>query len=301
MLCMYLVFLVAFLTSGFYFPVVSFFHRTAISTPDNVLARTAVAQVAKQRGVLNAANSNVTRNYTQKILYNAWEHSEFYQRLTAQGNGFMDEICGGVGYQTLYETYNYTIPHNKYVADILLFTCMLQSGSADGFVKPSIHVQSALLTRGVKGVAAQYIDNDRRKRIRSDFLVLPILSKEEIDTASISSRGAKRQSTVLPMEMTNFLLTTLSKNISWDPQNDFSNFIELWEKFLYTTITREGPSKWILLQAACSDDERSYVGDQPQLIATTCSETATDGGSLSVPDHIENCCSFFDSIEPILL
>jgi hypothetical protein len=234
------------------------------------MARATVARVIQQRAALNAAGTH------HKVLLTAWDHADFARR-----GERLDGICGMTGYAALYERYQ-AVP---VIADALLYTCLLRSGGADGFLQHHVQVQSPRLTRGVLGVA---VLSGHRRRIHSDVLILPILTPEERKAAGHVTWH--RPSTRLPEQMTQFLFDTLSSDHG--EVINASHFLEAWESFLYQAIAQEEPERWILLHAACTPAERSQFSAE-RLVAITCTLDDHHAGIGEAPNH-PKCCSFYD-------
>lgn len=262
------------------------------------MARAAVKAVAEQRAVV----TNPGR-YRQNIMHLAWNHAHFYQQLvTRQPPGTMDYVCsggdsdGGTEYQRLYEHFfaggDLTNLQYHDIADDLLLSCLLRSGTADGFVKQNVRVLRSF-AQGEKGVAV--VRSFDQKRLHSDLLLLPILSRTERQEQRMNSGDVKRKksSTVLPTEMTKYLTATLHDFLhdtatTTSTKDRLVDYRRQWEEFLYQVVATEGEDAWVLLHAACSRDERRTVeqhNQHPSLwIATTCQ--GDQNGE-------EECCSFY--------
>ena len=268
----------------------------AIATDDNLPARRAVQRVAQQRRKLADAG-----RYNQKIMLTAWEHDTFQLRATDA----MDQHCGATGWEDLYRTAvadadaaaananadtTSTITTQHIVADTLLLSCLLTSGSADGWIARTV-TPVASLTRGVQGVAAVRLGT---AQIHSGLLWLPVLTREQRQQSG--STRVIRPSTRLPVEMPNYLVTQQPTDID-DTDAVVDDFVRKWEEFLYHIISKEhavDATKWVLWNAACSESERHTLAPTQKLVATTCQGDPHNPNS-------EVCCSFYDpNLEPTI-
>ena len=275
----------------------------AIVTEQNLPARRAVQHVAHQRRTVADAGE-----YHQKIALIAWEHDTFQQRV----GSMLDRRCGGTGWGNLYQravTDHATIvmSHNgdplgtagnnsnrssSWVADTLLLSCLLTSGYADGWIHRTVK-PVASLTRGLQGVAAVRMGT-RTKRIHSDLLWLPILTREQRRQQQQQSKHAVSPSTTLPLKIPQYWLAQTPNDI-----NELEDIVQKWEEFLYEVIAQEqavDSSRWVLLNAACRHSERNALAPTQKLVATTCLDENINGSKTE-----EECCSFYDpNLEPLL-
>jgi hypothetical protein len=227
----------------------------------------------------------------QVILFNPIEHEDFVHRLITSQPGALDYFCGA-GYQQVYQRQVAVDNNGGPALDDLLLACLLQSGTADGYVKYTVQVHSSL-SRRTNGVAAQYRN---QPRILSDFLWLPIL--EHVSSSSSSSSNTKGKkaktsavpivpSTTLPYAMTQHLLSSTTVDVV-DPVAQ-QQYRREWEEFLYTAIINSSErDKWTLLTAVCTDEERAELAATTRLIATTCHHHGSG-------EEKPGCCWVFDT------
>lgn len=287
----------------------------------------------------------------------------YHHMVVRQPQGAMDHVCGTsrmrrdattndkkssttsssslVGYQELYESFllEDSIPpfgtknpsfaartnssSSSSWADDLMISCLLRTGNADGYVKPTVHVFSPIV-RGRHGVAAQYYnhsteeaENDPQQqqqqnhhdhttttttkgRIHSDLLLLPILSFEELALPT----AQRVASTELPKRMTEFLQSTLSthwnrrhhNNNDDDDDNplnslDDASINRQWEEFLYHAIVEQEGTRgtWAFFMAVCRPEDRvrflthGEAHDRHRLIATTCRRRQSENLTRTTP------------------
>lgn len=134
------------------------------------------------------------------------------------------------------------------------------------------------------GVAAQYVNS---KRIHSGFLVLPILSFQQV-----RHNYLRQPSTTLPSQAMKYLSRMNSTSLSAHNQQQMDDCIRKYEEFLYEVISSpaEAPS-WVIFNAACDDDGRKLLQNDQRLVATTFQEPIDD----------DDCCSFYDpSMKPFV-
>jgi len=278
--------LLAFLTPGALL-LSTFLHSsfssflTAIATEENRPARLAVQKVAKQRRIVSDPGP-----YNQKINLAAWEHADF-QRQLSQPAGAMDHYCGP-GFERLYASVMDLLPLAQPVADNLMLSCLLKSGVVDGFLQRTV-TPKASLTRGLQGVAAVRVGT---RRIHSDLLWVPVLTLEQRQQEHV------QPSTTLPLEMPKYLLAQEPNDIVY--QSELDDFVREWEEFLYKVIVkkenRNDASRWVLLNAACTEADREELAMDQKLIATTCNDDTTPEDALP----LEECCSFYDpDLKPV--
>jgi len=258
---------------------------SAIATDENLPARRAVQNVAQlRRAVTNPGP------FRQKITFQAWEHADFQRQLLEQRPGAMDHYCGGPGYETLYRAVIANINDNNnnnltVLADTLMLACLLRSGVSDGWVQRTVTPVASSLTRGEQGVVAVH---GTLKRVHSALLWLPILSMEE------RQKQEHAPSTVLPVEMTKYLLATLPPSAIRNYQkHDVDQFVVEWEEFLYKVVTKENkknPSTWVIWNAACSEAEKKELAVEQKLMAMACQPPA----AAEEEEQVGECCSFYD-------
>lgn len=186
----------------------------------------------------------------------------------------MDHYCGP-GYAGLYHSITRD-PLASLVADNLLYSCLLKNGVADGFVQWSVTAKASL-TRGSKGVVAVRIGT---KRVHSDLLILPILSLEEHSQETIEP------STGLPTEMCKYILASQPTELF--SEKEVEKFRIEWEEFLYKVIVEKENkmnNRWELLNAACTESERTDLAATQRSLATTCGDQHEEN---------EKCCTFYD-------
>jgi hypothetical protein len=260
------------------------FGHAVIATDANQREREAVRWVARQRKQITSPGG--VYNYNQKIIYVAWEHEIFWKQL--QG-GIMDHLCGP-GFESLYfysqhhpESVGADQQQPQSLSDDLLLTCLLNMGAADGYVKSTVTLHGGSITRGLQGVAAKYVHENR---IHSDLIVLPILSLKDRKSGRSGSHGSienntKRPSTQLPSDAVRFLLSLPSSSTGSELLRD-GRYVAAYEEYLYTVLRNDhDPDRWVLWNAACEESDRDALQDKEKLMATSC-------------DHHGRCCWFFD-------
>jgi hypothetical protein len=216
--------------------------------------------------------------YNQKITLGALEHRDFALQMKSQPK-VMDLFCGD-GFQELYDSITDDILDEnatflqRLLDDLMLF-CLFNTGRGNGYIKPELNVTNTIV-RGTMGVAAQYVNS---KRIHSGFLILPILSLQQMRQNTL-----RQPSTMLPSRVMKYL-TMNSTLLNIHNQQQMDEHVQKYEEFLYEVIasSSEAPS-WVIFNAACNDATRKSVQNDQRLIATACQE----------PKNDHDCCSFYD-------
>ncbi|GAX22980.1 hypothetical protein FisN_15Hh124 [Fistulifera solaris] len=246
------------------------FRNYALKTESNTAVVEALQRVSKIREI--ATDSGI---YRQPVNLHAWEFDDFFSQLPTPES--QDNVCGA-GFAAAYRNFAHL---ERAQTDMILF-CLLALGTHDGILRWNTTVEHSL-TRGLKGLAAH-----SEGRIHSSFLLLPILSQEQLD------RQQKRQpndpsvppSTRLPV-LTIYWLTELGNSLDRIPQDE-NAYQDALGTFLYQIIQAEQKESgsWVLLDAACTAPLREDHDAQFRRVATDC-------------PGVQNCCSCYDtSLQP---
>ncbi len=245
------------------------FRNYALKTESNTAVVEALQHVSKIRE--RATDSGI---YRQPVNLHAWEFDDFLSQLPTPES--QDNVCG-TGFASAYRNFAHL---ERAQTDMILF-CLLALGTHDGLLHWNTTVEYSL-TQGLKGLVAH-----SEGRIHSSFLLLPILSQEQLD------RQQKRQtddppvppSTRLPV-LTIYWLTELGNSLERIPQDE-NAYQNALGTFLYQIIQAEqkDSGSWVLLDAACTAPLRKVKDAQFRRVATDCPGV--------------NCCSYYDtSLQP---
>jgi hypothetical protein len=280
----------------------------AVATPDNRIARQAVRRVAAMRRVvtdssginsnINSNSSNALVSFQQSITLHGWEHEDFNRQLPPPGhpNRSMaaDHLCGNGFFNAYYADATTktmmgttTSPPLFLLRDDLLIWCLVASGYHDSYVKYPV-VPTASLTRGSKGTAAQYLGDTNRAagRIHSAFLFLPILPlPTETPTPAVEMSNGTTMTSV-PRQIRDWLLYQANSGLATNSTEE--DIRTRLEELLYRIIQEER-DLWVIMNAACTVDERAMLDATQYRLASTCPTDDDDNG-----DTIEVCCSFYD-------
>lgn len=240
------------------------FRQYALKTEDNTAAVEALQHASAIRE--KATDKGIHR---QQVQLHAWEFDDFFSQLPTDES--QDNVCGR-GFSAAYRNFAHL---ERAQTDMILF-CLLALGTHDGILHWNTTIESSL-TQGLKGLAAH-----SEGRLHSSFLLLPILSQEQMD------QQQKRKpddpplppSTRLPA-LVNGWLIELGNSLGRIPQdeNAYRNAIGT---IMYQIVQTENGS-WILWDAACTDSLRMANDAQYRRMATDC------------PHDGVNCCSYYDT------
>ena len=282
------------------------YNAYSIATPDNLPARKVVRHVANLRNRAMDMLDSEKEQYKQRIRLHAWEHDEFER----QTQPYMARYCGPQFEEAYYQAQtssnslnykNMTITPTQARQDDLLLWCFLANGHHDGFVKYEMSHLFAPIVRGTKGVAVQRYSAKgaaNPKRIHSEsFLLLPVHDYKDIKgdswmwkfvrSAFFLSRKPKKR---LPPSSKVGYVTLEWLNVNGGGSLTETAYRKLLEEFLYEWIVeREGSEKWIIFQAACTEEDRQALFPQYLLVGTTCPQL------LGNEDEGQGeCCHIFD-------
>ena len=247
------------------------FRQYALTTEHNRAVVEALQHVSAIRDL--AIDSGI---YRQKVNLNAWEFDDFLSQLPTAEH--QDNVCGK-GFASAYSNFAHL---ERAQTDMILF-CLLALGTHDGMLHWNTTIEYSL-TRGIQGLVAC-----SDGLVHSSFLLLPILSQEQLDRQQSrpSNEPPVPPSTRLPL-LTIHWLTETGNDLETIPRDE-----EAYKKalgtFLYNIVQAEQKvsGSWVLLDAACTAPMRAVKDAQYRRVATDC------------PQDGVHCCSYYDtSLQP---
>lgn len=246
------------------------FRQYALKTDSNTAVVEALQHVAAIREI--ATDTGIFR---QQMHLHAWEFHDFFSQLPTEES--QDNVCGR-GFSSAYRNFEHL---ERAQTDMILF-CLLALGTHDGLLHWNTTIESSL-TRGIKGVAAH-----SEGRVHSSFLLLPILSQEQMDQQQRRQPGDPPvpPSTRLPVLVNSWLIET-GNSLEKIPQ-DLDAYRNAIGAIMYQIVQAEqkASDSWVLLDAACTASMRTIKDAQYRRIATDC------------PNDGVNCCSYYDTSLP---
>lgn len=237
-----------------------FFHEYSLATPDNLPARQAIRHVAAD---LKPMATNPGSTFQQVIRLWPWEVEQFRRQLP--NNDVLDAYCGK-GAEMVYQ-------YQPELREEVVIWCLLAAGHDHGFVRFDVQKVYGSIARGIKGVAVMYDGHANRAMTRS-LLLLPFHKPQDI-----------KKGKPLPPS------TRVAMNVmSWLRQNapliaGADELMVAMEEFLYFVISKEDPSAWHWLYAACTATERQARQNDPR-VASMCTERQEEEAA--------DCCVIYD-------